>query len=66
MDAGIERSIAFLYGLQRHGIKPGLDRTLALLSALGDPQRAFRAIHVGGTNGKGSMVTLSLPSGSGS
>jgi len=58
MDASIERSIAFLYGLQRHGIKPGLDRTQALLSALGDPQRAFRAIHVGGTNGKGSTAAL--------
>ncbi|OLB23022.1 MAG: hypothetical protein AUH95_03625 [Nitrospirae bacterium 13_2_20CM_2_63_8] len=58
MDASIERSIAFLYGLQRHGIKPGLDRTLALLSALGDPQRAFPAIHVGGTNGKGSTAAM--------
>ena len=58
MDASIERSIAFLYGLQRHGIKPGLDQTLALLSALGDPQRAFPAIHVGGTNGKGSTAAM--------
>src|SRR5438552_164706 len=58
MDASIERSIAFPYGLQRHGIKPGLDRTLALLSALGDPQRAFTAMHVGGTNGKGSTAAM--------
>ena len=58
MDGGIERSIAFLYGLQRHGIKLGLDRTLALLRALGDPQRAFPAIHVGGTNGKGSTAAM--------
>jgi len=58
MDGGIERSIAFLYGLQRHGIKPGLGRTLALLSALGDPHRAFPAIHVGGTNGKGSTAAM--------
>src|SRR2546427_855740 len=58
MDGGIERSIAFLYGLQRHGIKPGLGRTLALLRALGDPHRAFPAIHVGGTNGKGSTAAM--------
>ena len=58
MDASIERSIAFLYGLQRHGIKPGLDRTQALLSALGDPQRTFPAIHVAGTNGKGSTAAM--------
>ena len=58
MDGGIERSIAFLYGLQRHGIKPGLGRTLALLRVLGDPHRAFPAIHVGGTNGKGSTAAM--------
>ena len=58
MDARIERSIAFLYGLQRHGIKPGLDRTLTLLRALGDPQHAFTAMHVGGTNGKGSTAAM--------
>jgi len=58
MDARIERSIAFLYGLQRHGIKPGLDRTRTLLHALGDPQHAFTAMHVGGTNGKGSTAAM--------
>lgn len=35
-------------------IKPGLGNTLALCEALGNPQHAFRSIHVGGTNGKGS------------
>lgn len=39
-------------------IKFGLDTTRALLSALGDPQASFAAIHVGGTNGKGSVSTL--------
>jgi dihydrofolate synthase/folylpolyglutamate synthase len=35
--------------------KPGLERTEALLAAIGDPHRAFPAIHVAGTNGKGSV-----------
>ncbi|HEX2718168.1 MAG TPA: folylpolyglutamate synthase/dihydrofolate synthase family protein [Gemmatimonadaceae bacterium] len=35
--------------------KPGLERTEALLTAIGDPHRAFPAIHVAGTNGKGSV-----------
>ncbi|UFH52461.1 folylpolyglutamate synthase/dihydrofolate synthase family protein [Spirosoma sp. KNUC1025] len=35
-------------------IKPGLGNTLALCEALGNPQHAFRSIHVAGTNGKGS------------
>lgn len=35
-------------------IKPDLSNTIALCSALGDPQNRFKSIHVGGTNGKGS------------
>lgn len=38
------------------GIRPGLERLLRLLSLLGSPQRDFPAIHVLGTNGKGSTV----------
>jgi dihydrofolate synthase / folylpolyglutamate synthase len=34
----------------------GLDRMRALLSALGDPQRAFPSIHVVGTNGKSTAT----------
>jgi dihydrofolate synthase / folylpolyglutamate synthase len=34
--------------------KPDLSNTIKLLGALGDPQKKFRSIHVGGTNGKGS------------
>jgi len=35
--------------------KPNLDNTVAILSALGNPENKFRAIHVAGTNGKGSV-----------
>lgn len=35
-------------------IKPGLERTLALLESLNDPHKRFPAFHVAGTNGKGS------------
>jgi dihydrofolate synthase/folylpolyglutamate synthase len=38
------------------GIRPGLERTSRLLSLLGAPQARFRAIHVLGTNGKGSTA----------
>ena len=34
----------------------GLDRMLALLDELGNPQRAFPSIHVVGTNGKGTTT----------
>lgn len=38
------------------GIRWGLERTERMLASVGDPHRAFRSIHVGGTNGKGSVA----------
>lgn len=35
-------------------LKPGLDNTIKLCSALGNPHQKFLSIHVAGTNGKGS------------
>jgi dihydrofolate synthase/folylpolyglutamate synthase len=37
-------------------MKPGLERIRALLGALHHPERAYRSILVGGTNGKGSTT----------
>jgi len=39
-------------------IRWGLERIEAILAAANDPQRTFRALHVGGTNGKGSVCAL--------
>lgn len=38
------------------GIKPGLERIHELLANLGHPERKMKAIHVAGTNGKGSTI----------
>lgn len=38
------------------GINPGLERVIWLLEQLGNPQDDLKAIHVVGTNGKGSTV----------
>ena len=35
-------------------LKPSLDNILALCESLGNPQHAFKSIHIAGTNGKGS------------
>lgn len=51
-----EATLAHLYGLERFGIKLGLDNIRKLLSLLGDPHRGLRAVHVTGTNGKGSVA----------
>lgn len=43
--------------------KPGLENTWALMQYLGNPHTAFPAVHIAGTNGKGSvshMIAASL------
>jgi dihydrofolate synthase/folylpolyglutamate synthase len=47
-----------LLALEHFGIKLGLDGIRTLLEALERPDRAWPAVHVGGTNGKGSVVAM--------
>ena len=47
-----------LLGLERFGIRPGLDTIRRLTRALGDPQAAYPSIIVAGTNGKGSVAAM--------
>ena len=49
-------AIDALFARTTSGIKPGLERTEALLAKLGSPHRQLSALHVAGTNGKGSVV----------
>ncbi|MDQ1291086.1 MAG: dihydrofolate synthase / folylpolyglutamate synthase [Nitrospirota bacterium] len=51
-------AIEYLYGLQKHGIKLGLETMRTLLGRLGNPERRFRSLHIGGTNGKGSTAAM--------
>lgn len=53
---GLEEALAFLFARTTGGVRFGLDRTVALLDALGNPHRAYPVIHVAGTNGKGSTL----------
>lgn len=46
----------YLSSLSRFGLKPGLERIRGLLHETGDPQDAFVSVHIGGTNGKGSIA----------
>ncbi|MFJ5612205.1 bifunctional folylpolyglutamate synthase/dihydrofolate synthase [Streptomyces sp. NPDC093221] len=39
-------------------LEPSLDRITALMDVLGDPQRAYPAIHITGTNGKTSTARM--------
>jgi dihydrofolate synthase/folylpolyglutamate synthase len=52
-------AIQALFARTTGSIKPGLERTEALLAELGSPHEELAAIHVAGTNGKGSVVATS-------
>ena len=41
-----------------HDIEPTLDRVLAVCELMGDPQKAFRTVHLTGTNGKTSTSRM--------
>jgi dihydrofolate synthase/folylpolyglutamate synthase len=47
-----------LFALRRFGVRPGLDVTRAALAAVGDPHLGLPAIHIAGTNGKGSTAAM--------
>jgi dihydrofolate synthase/folylpolyglutamate synthase len=47
-----------LYGLIGKGSKLGLEHMQAACDKLGNPERAFEAVHVAGTNGKGSVTAF--------
>ncbi|MDJ0510909.1 MAG: folylpolyglutamate synthase/dihydrofolate synthase family protein [Crocosphaera sp.] len=46
---------SFLDSFQRFGVNLGLERIETLLTKLGNPHHSVPIIHVGGTNGKGSV-----------
>ncbi len=54
----LEQAEEHLLSLELFGMKFGLERMRRLLTALGSPQRAYRPIHVVGTNGKSSTVRM--------
>ena len=50
--------LIYLYGLERRGIKVGLDHTKRLLEKVGNPHMRYPTIHISGTNGKGSTCAM--------
>ncbi len=57
MPLSYDQALQFLFP-RTTTIKFGLATTRALLRSLGDPHEVMPSVHVGGTNGKGSVVTL--------
>lgn len=53
-----QEAIALIHERAWTGRKPGLERTQALLAALGNPEQKLRFVHITGTNGKGSTAAM--------
>ena len=51
-------ALSYLFSLEQFGIKFGLDNIARMLARLGHPERAFRSVHIAGTNGKGSVTAM--------
>jgi dihydrofolate synthase/folylpolyglutamate synthase len=51
-----QEAIAYLYGLQRFGIKFGLENIGQVLQAIDNPHRNLPTVHISGSNGKGSTA----------
>ena len=48
----------WMFGLERFGIKLGLENISEFLSRLGNPHHSLKSVHVTGTNGKGSVCAF--------
>ncbi|TFH27759.1 MAG: bifunctional folylpolyglutamate synthase/dihydrofolate synthase, partial [Myxococcales bacterium] len=58
-ELNYHETLDWLFALEaQRGMDFRLERLRRVLSILGDPQSAFPAIHVGGTNGKGSTAAM--------
>ena len=55
---GYQQSLDYLYRLEKFGMIFGLTKVEGILEAIGNPHREIEAIHVGGTNGKGSTAAM--------
>jgi dihydrofolate synthase/folylpolyglutamate synthase len=53
-----QRSLDYLYGLERFGMIFDLTQVEKILKAIDEPHREVQAIHIGGTNGKGSTAAM--------
>ena len=58
LEKEYQASLQYLVNLTTFGINFGLGRIEELLKRLGNPEKALRVIHVGGTNGKGSTTVM--------
>lgn len=54
----VKETKSWLNCFKSFGIQLGLDRIQHILQRLGNPEKAYDVVHVGGTNGKGTVCRL--------
>jgi len=50
--------LAYLYSLEKFGIVFGLENIQWILESIGNPHGFLKTVHIGGTNGKGSVAAM--------
>ena len=54
-----QQAVEYVHSIgEWRSMKLGLERFTEFCARLGDPQRKFRCVHIGGTNGKGSTTAM--------
>jgi dihydrofolate synthase / folylpolyglutamate synthase len=54
----LQDPLTWLFALEQFGIKFGLENISTIVARLDHPERAFRSVHIAGTNGKGSVTAM--------
>ncbi|VVB99670.1 UDP-N-acetylmuramoyl-tripeptide--D-alanyl-D-alanine ligase [uncultured archaeon] len=52
------KALREIYALDKFGSRLGLEKIRAIMAALGNPQKNYRCVLVGGSNGKGSAAEM--------
>ncbi|MGG3573792.1 folylpolyglutamate synthase/dihydrofolate synthase family protein [Bacillus gobiensis] len=58
MFTGFEEALGWIHGRLKFGVKPGIERMKWFMEKLDHPEKKIKAIHIAGTNGKGSTVAF--------
>jgi dihydrofolate synthase / folylpolyglutamate synthase len=58
VESSYQKTIDYLFNLQKHGIKLELSNSFRLMELMNNPHGAFPSLHVAGTNGKGSTAAF--------
>lgn len=53
-----QETLEFIHSVCWKGSRPGLERTIELLTFMGNPEKKLKFVHIAGTNGKGSTASM--------